>query len=444
MHQVGVVLLLCCLTLVLGRERGYRRQRLAQRDLQEPDTDNVFLVGLHDGPGPNGPNNDGPNGKDGKGDKKIYSFQDLPSGKSGKSGPPKEYGPYGKAGKGDKKEPKVPTVSPAPSTSMKPTRTANPTPAPSLSFEPTQTRAPSPSPSVTTSPSSSPSKLPSIRPTPVPQPTDPPTLPPGNIPCSSVPEGGCSVCGEGQCVVNPDALFAYPGQPSTACGELQNAGFNGLITVDQCPYLSDLIKEDCQCQEYIPAPPPASTPCPSVPADGCSICGAGLCATNPDAVFAYPGQPVVPCGVLEMAGLEGRVPLSQCGLLPPLVDSTCGCNAYIPGSLSPTMSPTTTLKRLGVDCDAIGKGTATTDAPYVSFIVSQELTISNDYDFSEVANEINGILQTRVAPRVAGCPDASVITGSRLLQTEDDTQIVNVLFAPTEPNSGGEYILYSC
>jgi len=68
--------------------------------------------------------------------------------------------------------------------------------------------------------------------------------------------------------------------------------------------------------------------CPDVPATGCSVCGDGLCITNPDAIFVSPVPPneEVPCGVLQQAGLEGAIDLvSECPVLPVFITVVCGC-----------------------------------------------------------------------------------------------------------------------
>eukprot|EP00548_Thalassiothrix_antarctica_P005932 CAMPEP_0194149478 /NCGR_PEP_ID=MMETSP0152-20130528/38081_1 /TAXON_ID=1049557 /ORGANISM="Thalassiothrix antarctica, Strain L6-D1" /LENGTH=53 /DNA_ID=CAMNT_0038851667 /DNA_START=70 /DNA_END=228 /DNA_ORIENTATION=- len=41
--------------------------------------------------------------------------------------------------------------------------------------------------------------------------------------CPFVPSNGCSICGEGKCISNPDATFQYPGDPAIKCGELEEA-----------------------------------------------------------------------------------------------------------------------------------------------------------------------------------------------------------------------------
>jgi len=57
----------------------------------------------------------------------------------------------------------------------------------------------------------------------------------------------CLVCGDGQVVGNPDAIFEFPGQPVLSCELLQEAGLNGLVPLEQCPFLPGLIVQ-CECE----------------------------------------------------------------------------------------------------------------------------------------------------------------------------------------------------
>jgi hypothetical protein len=256
-------------------------------------------------------------------------------------------------------------------------------------------------------------------------------------------------------VTDNDAIFAFPGQPAVPCRTLELAGFGGAVPLDQCSLLPDLVAEACDCRSFIPAPttapeptaaPAPSFPCPDVPDTGCSVCGEGQCVTNPDAIFSFPGQPVVECGVLEIAGFNGQVPLDQCPLLVGLIGPICECGDSIPGTMPPSAAPSTALMKIGVDCDAIADGTATTEAPKVDFRVNMEMTISDNYEFAEVAAVLKSLLQTRVAPKVAGCPDVIAAAGGRWLQlarwleeaTEDAT-VVNVLFDTIEATEGGKH-----
>jgi len=60
------------------------------------------------------------------------------------------------------------------------------------------------------------------------------------------PEGGCLICGNGKVVGKPEGIFVFPGQASIACGTLENAGLNGLIPLEQCSFLSSLLRS-CEC-----------------------------------------------------------------------------------------------------------------------------------------------------------------------------------------------------
>jgi len=80
----------------------------------------------------------------------------------------------------------------------------------------------------------------------------------GPTKCPEVPAGGCSVCGEGECVGSPDGIFIFPGQPSVPCGLFENAGHFGVIPLDQCQFLSRIPQiEVCDCGSSIPGAPTA-------------------------------------------------------------------------------------------------------------------------------------------------------------------------------------------
>mmetsp|Transcript_11926 Transcript_11926/g.19766 ORF Transcript_11926/g.19766 Transcript_11926/m.19766 type:complete len:333 (-) Transcript_11926:326-1324(-) len=170
------------------------------------------------------------------------------------------------------------------------------------------------------------------------------------------PPGGCLICGDdsGQVVTAPDTLWTFPGQPITSCGELEDAGLKGDIPLNECSFLRGLVDPFCMCAPgeitssrpprptsvptLSPAPslPRVPTPCPRVPVGGCSVCGGeGVCVTNPDAVFAFPGQLSIPCGEFEQAGLDGLIPLDQCPFLSDLLISDSGCECA-QGNLPPS------------------------------------------------------------------------------------------------------------
>jgi len=174
--------------------------------------------------------------------------------------------------------------------------------------------------------------------------------------CPEIPGDGCSVCGPSMCVTDFDAVFEFPGQPAVKCGDLQNAGIDGIVPLDQCGFLPGLILDTCKCknENMRPTAPtmPTHTPtypplpdnkCRAVPDKGCSVCGPGMCVTDFDAMFEFPGQPTVRCSDLENAGLNGIVPLDQCGFLPGLVAEKCKCHTQTSmskPSRQPTRAPT--------------------------------------------------------------------------------------------------------
>jgi hypothetical protein len=125
---------------------------------------------------------------------------------------------------------------------------------------------------------------------------------------------------------------------------LQNSGLNGQILLDQCQFLPGLIKEVCQCTPGDLDVSPTVSPAPSAeqlypPPGGCLICGTGF-VTAPDAIFSFPGQPTVPCGALQDAGFEGRIPSEQCPFLLPLIEvCMCDPDANPPPRVPPTSAP---------------------------------------------------------------------------------------------------------
>jgi len=81
----------------------------------------------------------------------------------------------------------------------------------------------------------------------------------------------------------------------------------------------------------------------------CSVCGDGKGVNAPDEVFTFPGQPAVPCSLLETAGETGAIPVSQCAFLPgligvcecvPLSDMTQETDAPIDPTPAPVVPPT--------------------------------------------------------------------------------------------------------
>ena len=58
-----------------------------------------------------------------------------------------------------------------------------------------------------------------------------------------------------------DAIFTFTGQPSVACGDLETAGENGQIPIDNCAFLPQLVNV-CEC-DVAPTPAPVSAPTPA-------------------------------------------------------------------------------------------------------------------------------------------------------------------------------------
>eukprot|EP00546_Thalassionema_frauenfeldii_P012688 CAMPEP_0178912008 /NCGR_PEP_ID=MMETSP0786-20121207/10018_1 /TAXON_ID=186022 /ORGANISM="Thalassionema frauenfeldii, Strain CCMP 1798" /LENGTH=609 /DNA_ID=CAMNT_0020584531 /DNA_START=108 /DNA_END=1937 /DNA_ORIENTATION=- len=181
----------------------------------------------------------------------------------------------------------------------------------------------------------------------------PSPAPVGSIACPVVPDNGCSVCGEGKCITNPDAIFEWPGQPAISCYELQEAGYDGFVLTDECELLPPLVGV-CGCAPagVPPAPtisttetpvtiePVEPTECPVVPEDGCNICGSGNCITNPDAIFEWPDQPPATCHELQEAGYVGLISLDECKMLLQLIGGFCGCEpGGVPAAQSVIAAP---------------------------------------------------------------------------------------------------------
>jgi len=84
--------------------------------------------------------------------------------------------------------------------------------------------------------------------------------------CPIVPEGGCSICGEGKCVTNPDAIFRYENQPEAPCGGLQTVGYSGSIDLSFCSFFPRLPELDvcgCAASTYAPSATPTISALPS-------------------------------------------------------------------------------------------------------------------------------------------------------------------------------------
>eukprot|EP00547_Thalassionema_nitzschioides_P014247 CAMPEP_0194232680 /NCGR_PEP_ID=MMETSP0158-20130606/961_1 /TAXON_ID=33649 /ORGANISM="Thalassionema nitzschioides, Strain L26-B" /LENGTH=274 /DNA_ID=CAMNT_0038965477 /DNA_START=36 /DNA_END=860 /DNA_ORIENTATION=+ len=137
---------------------------------------------------------------------------------------------------------------------------------------------------------------------------------------------GCTLCVSGDPVGNPDALYSIPGIGPLPCGQLEAFMFSGQL-------------QPCEPVQQLPR---LQTTCECPVSDGCSICGDGKEVGAPDAIFVFPGQPAVPCGLLEEGGREGTIPLAQCKFLVTLPElDVCECQPIAPIPAPITSPPVT-------------------------------------------------------------------------------------------------------
>ena len=61
----------------------------------------------------------------------------------------------------------------------------------------------------------------------------------------------------------------------------------------------------------------------------CSVCGDGLAITIPDAIFVFPGQPSASYTILQFAGNNGLIPVSEYAFLPAFI-GVCECAPATP------------------------------------------------------------------------------------------------------------------
>jgi hypothetical protein len=165
--------------------------------------------------------------------------------------------------------------------------------------------------------------------------------------CPEIPEKGCSVCGDGYCVSNPDAIFSFPGQPDASCSALEDAGLGGLIPLTECSYLPGIVQASCGCISNLPQPPsispapsqmpfvpptkmpntlpPGETAAPTAETNFCNVCGEGLVIANAGATVSLPGEGDIPCFEAADKGVDGLIDPKRCKEISPLVKDSCGC-----------------------------------------------------------------------------------------------------------------------
>lgn len=57
-------------------------------------------------------------------------------------------------------------------------------------------------------------------------------------------------------------MASYPGQEPVSCGDLQTAGFEGRIPLDQCAYLPMMLRYICDCSTSLT--PPTTVECAAI------------------------------------------------------------------------------------------------------------------------------------------------------------------------------------
>eukprot|EP00978_Attheya_sp_CCMP212_P017329 scaffold46107_cov35-Attheya_sp.AAC.1 len=84
--------------------------------------------------------------------------------------------------------------------------------------------------------------------------------------CPVVPITGCSICGPGLCVGDPDAIVGIPGIDQTvSCQQLEQAGLTpGIIPPAECLFLPDFVGDICMCEAPVVTPTKAPVVTPTV------------------------------------------------------------------------------------------------------------------------------------------------------------------------------------
>jgi hypothetical protein len=95
--------------------------------------------------------------------------------------------------------------------------------------------------------------------------------------------------------------------------------------------------------------------------DPCFVCGEGKQVGRPEELYAFPNQPAVRCRAIEQSGLEGRIPKTQCGFLPGLISTTCGCQPSPSPKASPVASPVSDLISNNDEGDCVCYGSVNND-----------------------------------------------------------------------------------
>lgn len=68
-----------------------------------------------------------------------------------------------------------------------------------------------------------------------------------NAQCPVVDESGCAICGQGQCVGNPDAVVNSSTIFPTTCGVLEATAVAGELPEGVCETLLEVVSDNCEC-----------------------------------------------------------------------------------------------------------------------------------------------------------------------------------------------------
>jgi len=160
--------------------------------------------------------------------------------------------------------------------------------------------------------------------------------------CDRVDVGACRFGEEYICAVSANAcedVSQYVGtkrlkeiRPDTDCRLCKDISTDTTATQITSGQQQELSTANSEGQQYMTVSPiqneDATLGCPLVPSNGCSICGEGMCISNPDTVFQYPGDPAIKCKELEEAGYQGEIPLEFCPLFAQTnMPEVCGCSS---------------------------------------------------------------------------------------------------------------------
>lgn len=109
-----------------------------------------------------------------------------------------------------------------------------------------------------------------------------------------------------------------------------------------------------------------------------------------------------------------------------------GDSTIMTGGAMGSTGTSTDFQSVNVDCDAIANDAGPTDVHSVSFSVNMDLLKDADTGLNSIYSAMEKELQTKVAPRIAGC------SGSRMLAEESATsKIVHVDFGEFEMDNRG-------